>query len=81
MQALSEGLAGEGGHNDQVEQLRSELQQRTGQLQKLNADLEYSQEELKDLQRHCRSLEVVAMPMPMHCLAGSCRRILEKSKT
>ena len=58
MQALSLSSFEQGEGRAQLEQLRSELQQRSGQVQKLSADLDYSQEELQDLQRHCRSLEV-----------------------
>ena len=58
MQALSQSSPGEGESSAQVQQLCGELQQRSGQVKKLNADLEYNQEELQDLQRHCRSLEV-----------------------
>ena len=58
MQALSHRQAEEGENSTQLQQLCSELQQRAGQVKKLNADLEYNQEELQDLQRHCRSLEV-----------------------
>ena len=42
----------------QDEQLQGELQQRSGQVRKLTADLEYTQRELDELQRHCSSLEV-----------------------
>lgn len=59
-QALRESSPGEGAGSAREQQLLSELQQRTGQVQKLHADLEYTQEELQDLQRHCQSLEVVA---------------------
>ena len=58
MQALSQRSPEEGEDSTRVQQLCSELQQRAGQVKKLNADLEYNQEELQDLQRHCRSLEV-----------------------
>lgn len=58
LQGLSRGVSGQSPDSEQVEQLQSELQQRGGQVQKLKADLEYSQDELQDLQRHCRSLEV-----------------------
>ncbi len=58
LQGLSRGGSGQTSDSEQVEQLQSELQQRSGQVQKLNADLEYSQDELQDLQRHCHSLEV-----------------------
>ncbi len=58
LQGLSRGVSGQTPDSDQVEQLQNELQQRCGQVQKLNADLEYSQDELQDLQRHCCSLEV-----------------------
>ena len=58
LQGLSKGSSAQSPDPVQVEQLQSELQQRCGQVQKLNADLEYSQDELQDLQRHCRSLEV-----------------------
>lgn len=61
MQALSLSVPEQGEDRAQVKQLRSELQQRSGQVKKLNADLEYNQEELQELQRHCHSLEV------MHC--------------
>ena len=61
MQALRQRSAEVGEGSSQVQQLRSELQQRAGQVKKLNADLEYNQEELQDLQNHCRSLEV---PLP-----------------
>ncbi|KAL0022501.1 hypothetical protein WJX79_002808 [Trebouxia sp. C0005] len=57
-EGLSRGVSGQSPDSEQVEQLQSELQQRGGQVQKLKADLEYSQDELQDLQRHCRSLEV-----------------------
>ncbi|DBB05674.1 TPA: hypothetical protein ACH3X1_012287 [Trebouxia sp. C0004] len=57
-EGLSKGISGQSPDSEQVEQLQNELQQRCGQVQKLNADLEYSQDELQDLQRHCRSLEV-----------------------
>ena len=59
MQALSVGLHEEAEGGGQVAQLRCELQQRSGQVQKLHADLEFNQEELQDLQRHCQSLEVL----------------------
>ncbi len=58
LQGLSMGISGQSLESEQVEQLQNELQQRCGQVQKLNADLEYSQDELQDLQRHCCSLEV-----------------------
>lgn len=61
MQALRESSPEEGAGGARIQQLLSELQQRTGQVQKLHADLEYTQEELQDLQRHCQSLEVVAL--------------------
>ena len=50
--------AGQEGASLEEEELRSQLQQRSGQVLKLSADLEYTQTELQDLQRHCHSLEV-----------------------
>ena len=71
LQGLSRGVSGQSPEPEQVEQLQSELQQRCGQLQKLSADLEYSQDELQDLQRHCRSLEVcLCCPANVALLAG-----------
>ena len=64
LQGLSRGISGQIPDSEQVEQLQSELQQRCGQVQKLNADLEYSQDELQDLQRHCHSLEVRMLLLP-----------------
>jgi len=64
LQGLSRGISGQIPDSEQVEQLQSELQQRCGQVQKLNADLEYSQDKLQDLQRHCHSLEVRMLLLP-----------------
>lgn len=58
MQGLSREPDGQGSGAGQVEQLHSQLQQSSGQVRKLTADLEYTQQELEELQRHCNSLEV-----------------------
>lgn len=47
------------------EELLSQLQQRSGQVLKLSADLDYTQTELQDLQRHCHSLEVCTRALPV----------------
>lgn len=77
-QALSQSSPEGGAGSSQVQQLHSQLQQRTGQVQKLNADLEYTQEELQDLQRHCRSLEVITLHMLLVC--WRCRRTPDSMK-